>query len=424
MPVLSPFSIIYSRFLLVLSLGIPVKFHEYAVKSFTRTPSIVLQTFAAEAGSDDESVVGYPKTFHPDGPGVEAGDRAKWVDSSVSTDEGCEAHTKANEALVSAVLGQSDDEAGSASPAHTRFQASFVFSEPTLAASHLQLCYKHQDEPYHLHAEITLRTRQLLAANVRAVGLKNALTAIVGSPQPVSFTAHGGMEGDRYKWVQAAQDSPGTVSAAVTSCDESMEPAAGSDIGVSLGFYQEASFTFSAPASGLILCYAPGDEPFVAYPNITMDVLAPSIVASNQTHLIVGKSVSVRLVGTFGLTSGDAVKLAENAEGDCHGSPAGGDSAIFYPHGLGLGLTGTSTGTSDVTLLVSQRTESNRPYKLCYRFGASGRWEMFDEVALEAFEVTSAYVDGTGDGYPASGELLSFTFGGTGVLDGGEKRRA
>lgn len=386
----------------------------------------MLDKFTAEAGSDDDSVVGYPKTFNPTGAGIAEGDMAKWVGASVTTDAGCAFNGVVEESMVALKTTYSTGTGESTiAGEEVVLVSSFTFSFPTLSSARVKLCYRHQTEPYHLHASITLRTRQLISASVRELGTEQTLRAITDSPQAVSFVAHGGMEGDRYKWVQTTTGRERSASSTGTSetffevCAEWVEPAAGSSIGVAAGFYQEASFTFLESASNLILCYAPGSEPFMPYTAVSMEVFYPVVSGASPTHVLVGRPSSIRLVGTFGLTSGDAMKLVDNADGDCSGDPAGGDMTIFYPDATAEGLTGPTFGTSDITLYVSERTEEDRPFKLCYRFGATGLWQLFDTVSWEAYEVTAVSVD-ISDGSPAAGELLSFTFAGTGVLDGGE----
>lgn len=406
--------------------------------SFSLT-AVTLDAFPAQVGSDDDSVVGYPKTFLPSGAGVSEGDQAKWVSTSVTTDEGCASEDIAgaspvrwtrfistNEAPVSTV--ESATMISTAREEVAVLASSFTFTSATVGWARMQLCYKHQSEPYHLYADITLRTSQLLAASVRALGSQQALTSITDSPQTVAFVAYGGMEGDRYKWVHTTGDfasvMPSTSRNSMSetffqACAEWVEPAAGSSVGISRGFYQEATFTFSEPTSDLIVCYGPGSEPFMPYPAITMEVISPTVSTARPNHVLVGRYMTVRLIGTFGLTSGDAMKLAQNADGDCSGDPAGGDESIFYPDSTSRGLRLASLGTSVITLYVSQRTEENRPYKLCYRFGSAGVWKMFDHVSWEAYEVTGVSLN-IGDDYPAAGQLLDFTFSGTGVMDGGE----
>lgn len=384
--------------------------------SFTLT-SITLTAFVAEAGADDDSIVGYPKAFFPVGFGIREGDQAKWVSASITADRGCASESTAREGLVAYSVQSNNMDSPTNVTAHPK--VSFTLTTPTIGGAYLQLCYKHQTEPYRLYASTTLRTRQLLSASVRAVGMGQILTAITESPQPVSFTAHGGMEGDRYTWIQPSVDGKNSTSETIADCVEDVEPAAGSSIGVSSGFYQEASFTFSETASDLILCYGPGAEPYMVYPAITMEVISPLVSGVNRSHVVVGRSTNVRFVGTFGITAGDAVKLAQNSDGDCSGAPAGGNEATFYPHATSAGFTGSSTGTSDVELLVSEYTKENRPFKLCYRFGEEGQWKMFSLVTIEAYEVTSVHVNG-GTEFPSFGDLLDFTFTGTGILDGGE----
>lgn len=385
--------------------------------------AVTLDSFAAEFGSDDDSIVGYPKGFYPGGAGISEGDRAKWVTSSVTTDSGCDSKGVADESMVMwtayATPGNSST-AESSAPDDLLLTSSFTFTTPTIGAARVQLCYQHQSEPYRLHSGTTLRTRQLISAKTRELGTEQTLMSIVDSPQAVAFVAYGGMEGDRYKWVQSLSENntASTAEVLIENCAESVDAAAGSSIGVATGFYQEASFTFSDPASNLMLCYGPGSEPFMPYPTMTMQVLSSVISSASPTHVIVGRESTIRLIGTFGLTSGDAMKLAENANGDCEGDPAGGGETIFYPDNTAAGLTAPALGTSDVTLYVSERTGENRPYKLCYRFGAAGVWELFDSVSLEAYEVTEVSVD-AGDGSPAAGALLDFMFGGTGIVDGG-----
>ncbi len=393
--------------------------------------------FSAEAGSDDDSVVGYPKTFHPTGFGVAEGDMAKWVLDSVSTDQGCEADGVVDESSVELVIYTEVEEpatndqpaANSSTPIESLtattsssgevlvLSSTFTFTTPTFSSARVQLCYKHQDEPYHLHPSITLRSRKLQSATIRELGTEQALTSITNSPQVVAFVAVGGMEGDRYKWVAATGSS--SSEALFTLCAEDVDPAAGSLVGVAAGFYQEASFTFTETTSGLMLCYGPGSEPFMPYPEITMEVLAPIISAADTTHVMVGRSTPVRLVGTFGLTSGDALKLANNDDGDCEGEAAGGDETVFYPDATAAGYSGTALGTSTISIYVSDRTEENRPYKLCYRFGAAGGWELFDKVSFEAYQIIAVSID-TGDVSPAAGDSLDFSFFGSGVVDGGE----
>lgn len=348
-----------------------------------------------------------------------SGDQAKWVSASVASDADCESETLANASYVLSIQhGPEVTPVETGGEGEYLLGASFTFLTPTIGAAKLQLCYKHQQEPYHLHADMTLGVRQLVSADIRALGVSQTLSAIAYSPQPIAFTAYGGREGDRYKWVQPPTllDTTGQD----TCAEGTVEPAAGSSVGVAAGFYQEAHFNFSEPASNLILCYGPGVEPYVAYPHITMEVFSPVISAANRTHVLVGRSAYVRLVGTFGMTSGDALKFAANGDGDCNGVAAGGDGEIFSPYATTRGLTGPNTGTSDVVLFASERTEDSRPYKLCYRFGSDGAWEMFDTVSWEAFEITSVAVN-IGDGSPATGDVLDFTFVGTGVVDGGER---
>lgn len=379
--------------------------------------------FSAEAGSDDDSVVEYPKTFHPTGSGVGEGDMAKWVLDPA--DSGCEADGVVDEAVVewttstplewtteNATTGNSTAE--SLVPV---LSSTFTFTTPTFSSARVQLCYKHQAEPYHLHPSITLRTRKLQSATILELGTEQALKSITNSPQAIAFVAVGGMEGDRYKWVTTTTSS--TSETLFELCADGVDPAAGSSVGVATGFYQEALFTFTEPASGLILCYGPGSEPFMTYPEINMEVLVPIISSASTTHVVVGRSTPVRFIGTFGLTSGDALKLASNADGDCTGKAAGGDETVFYPDATEAGYSGTELGTSTISIRVSDRTEKNRPYKVCYRFGATGVWELFDNVSLEAFEVTGVTVD-SGDRSPAAGAPLDFSFSGTGIVDGGE----
>lgn len=379
--------------------------------------AVTLSSFSAASGSDDDSVVGYPKIFHPEGPGVLAGDQAKWVGASVISDADCDSERLADASMVVSaehpILVESDAK-------ELMLQASFILTSPTIGGTKLRLCYKHQIEPYHLHAHMMLGARQLVSASVRALGVSKSLSSITNAPQPISFVAYGGMAGDRYKWVSSAGNGL-SGSKILDSCKDEVEPAAGSSVGVTAGFYQEGDFTFTEAASALILCYGPGAEPYMVYPTVNMEVYSPSITSANRTHVLVGRPTNVRLVGTFGITAGDALKLVGNADGDCGGDAAGGDKAVFHPYATTRGRTEADTGTSDIVLLVSDRTEENRPFKLCYRFGAEGVWEMFDTVSFEAFEVTSVYVD-IGDGSPAAGDLLDFSFIGTGVVDRGSMR--
>lgn len=383
--------------------------------------------FSAEDGSDDDSVVAYPKTFHPTGFGVAESDMAKWVLDPAPTDAGCEADGVVDDAVVietrntllemTAENTTTENSTLSTESLLPVLSSTFTFTTPTFSSARVQLCYKHQDEPYHLHPGITLRTRKLLSATVRELGIEQELASITNSPQAIAFVAIGGMEGDRYKWVTTTTSS--TSEALFGLCADSVDPAAGSSVGVAAGFYQEASFTFTEPASGLMLCYAPGAEPFMPYPGITMEVFSPIISSASTTHVIVERSTPVRLIGTFGLTSGDALKLASNADGDCTGKAAGGDETVFNPDATEPGYSGTERGTSTISIRVSDRTEENRPYKLCYRFGATGAWELFDNVSLEAFQITGVTVN-IGDGAPAAGDALDFSFSGTGIVDGGE----
>jgi len=250
---------------------------------------VTLVGFSAEAGSDDDSVVGYPKTFHPTGFGVAEGDMAKWILDSASTDEGCEADGVVDESAVELVAytevwePATDDQiaANSSTPSESLaatmsssgerlvLSSTFTFTTPTFSSARVQLCYKHQDEPFHLHPSITLRSRKLQSATIRELGTEQALTSITNSPQLVAFVAVGGMEGDRYKWVATTGSS--SSEALFDLCAEDVDPAAGSWVGVAGGFYQEASFTFTETASGLMLCYGPGSEPFMPYPEITME---------------------------------------------------------------------------------------------------------------------------------------------------------
>lgn len=394
--------------------------------------------FSASAGSNDDSVVGYPKTFIPIGRGIAENDLAKWVTASVTTDAGCYSDGVVDESpvvwaeyvatsTVNSTLTSDSTTASSSLPSTSgtgeelsvALASSFTFLTPTLSSARVQLCYKHRSEPYRLHTDITLRTRQLVSATIRELDVAQTLVSITNSPQAVAFVAHGGMEGDRYKWVQTSSSST-EEGDAFDLCAKRVGPAAGSSIGVALGFYQVATFNFSVPASDLMLCYAPGSEPFMPYPAISMGVLAPIISSASASHVIVGRATRVRLVGTFGLTSGDAVKLAANKDGDCDGDPQGGDSAFFYPEATASGLTSSALGTSDVTLSVSERTEENQPYKLCYRFGEAGAWELFDHVSWEVFEVTGVSVTNSGDSL-AAGMPLDFAFSGTGIVDGGDE---
>lgn len=401
--------------------------------SFTLT-AVALTEFSAATGSNDDSVVGYPKAFYPTGSGIVEGDQAKWVAASVTSDAGCNLDGVIDESSVTWTAGLvtarpstlNDSTSSISSSTSTSFSdstgeelvlaSSFTFLSPTLGSARVKLCYKHQSEPYHLHSTMTLRTRQLVSATIRELDVAQNLVSITSSPQAVAFVAHGGMEGDRYKWVE--RSSGNSEEDGFDLCAKGVGPAAGSSIGVAMGFYQVATFAFSVPASTLMLCYAPGLEPFMPYPSISMEVLAPVILSASATHVIVGRASSVRLVGTFGLTSGDAVKLAQNKDGDCEGDPAGGDSAIFYPDRTASGLTKSNLGTSEVTLSVSDRTQDNQPFKLCYRFGEKGVWELFDNVSFEAYEVTGVSVKNSG-GSLAAGMLLDFSFFGTGIADGG-----
>ncbi|CAM9132571.1 unnamed protein product [Choristocarpus tenellus] len=383
--------------------------------SFTLT-AIMMESFRAEEGANDNSVVGYPKVFWVDGPGIQAGDRAKWIPDTYTTNAGCGEGDSDNlggglvnaSYVVSSASGRIMED-GSKQDLYV----SFTFAKPTIGNAGLKLCYKHGDEPYRLYEGQTMQVRQLLKASVRTIGMEQVLHAVVDSPQYVSFTAHGGMEGDRYKWVTP---SGGMGTGTFADCANGIAPGAGSSVGVAEGFYHEASFLFKEVTSDLMLCFGPGAEPFMAYPGISMNVVAPSITTANRTSIVTGKAAAVRLVGTFGMTSSDALKFAENDAGDCAGSPAGGDGAVFSPSITTQGLS-TATGTSEVMLVVSERSEKDQPYKLCYRFGKEGAWKMFDALFWDAYEVTGVKVD-ISSGVPSVRDSMEFTFDGTGIENG------
>jgi len=348
----------------------------------------------AVVGSNVTAVVGVLKRFDLIGGQIAAGDQAKYV-SSVTTDADCE---QPGLNTSSVVYGYGSNN-----------RVEFDFTVPSADEQSWSLCYKFQNEPYKLYSEYAIRVNEL--GKVTGMIESHAMT---NAPQKIDFIGSGVTELDKAKFVTAAD--------AATSCDASL-PAAGSD---SYSVVENSvTATFTESAEGLVLCYKFGYEPYAPYPAYTITPLAPEIASASVSDIVVGQSKLVKMRGTFGVTTADAIKFVPNDASDCEthtGEGSDNDSratVVFTPSNLTRSSVTTTPadmagGTAFFTLETADGVEDTEPILLCYRFGPVGTiYSFFPSLSIVSREIE--YISVNMEHLSTIGTEVEFEFHGAGL---------
>ncbi|KAG5177271.1 hypothetical protein JKP88DRAFT_281961 [Tribonema minus] len=396
---------------------------ESAVKLYRdiKLTAVTLRGVAALAGCASEAVAGQPKTLTLSGEGLQPSDAMIWVAALAASDADCAPAAAAAATLTVAT---------STSTSNSTVAAATLLATVTFAAATpgdaLIACYAPAGEPFALRRDLRMAVSALASAAVRGVVLRGAaaaasVAAVAGTAQTVTFSGTGVREGDRAAWVAAAVRDCAAAEAAAAGGG-----GGGSAVSIVGGPFSDASFTFSAAAQGLQLCYGFGAEPLALYAAVTARVVAPAAgdALAVTRWLVAGAAAAtpVTLAGTFGLVaSAPYIKLVSGDAADCsaaYDAVAGAQpiqaTAVTPPAAAAL-----TDGAATFPIALSAATPANKPYRVCARFGggAGDAWLLSDgaSVAAAAVDAVAVVATATTD---SGATAVTFEFTGGGLASG------
>ena len=339
---------------------------------------------ATALGTTLTAVVGVEKAFKVVADGLDSSALAKWT----STESTCNDESSPAGGILEPSIVTTDG------------VMKFTFASPTTSGSTFGLCFKFEGEPWRFYGAIEIEVNQITGVSSNSI-LKNV-------PQVVYFLGFGvsttiGLYGyDKATWVQV-----GTSCTSAEVAEDAQSVVSGS-----------ATFSFEDDAE-FLLCYRfAAETSFVEYSNILVEVTDTVIEAENY-NAVVESEVSIVLIGSFGINSGDLLQWVANSAPNC-------SDAVRELYAVGGGeYSPTSTtyggdatpylGTALYDFTFASTSEESTPWKLCYQFGG-GDFAMYSGVEIAVSQVTAAVM--------AEGSVLeldtpiTFTFDGVWLDDG------
>jgi hypothetical protein len=218
------------------------------------------------------------------------------------------------------------------------------------------------------------------------------------------------------------------------------------------GQFLEATFTLNSTTTNTTtavatttayrkLCYGFAGEPLVLYPDVTIQIVPPFAAYTPATavggtfYAIQNVPTDFKLTGTFGLTTGNALKLVPGGSLNCSVPAAGSQQQLSEPAGANVSssVLTPAAGSAVYTLQLSEVNAANRPYAVCLRFGRgdSAPWILFETIRVAVTTVDSATITVSSTaaaaaaaaataerGAPAAPVTASFVFSGSALSTG------
>jgi hypothetical protein len=178
------------------------------------------------------------------------------------------------------------------------------------------------------------------------------------------------------------------------------------------GQFFEATFTLNSTTNSTTnaattaayrkLCYGFAGEPLVLYPDVSVQIVPPFAAYTPFTavggtfYAIQNVLTDFKLTGTFGLTTGNELKLVPGGSLNCSVPAAGGQLQLLEPASANVSTSALTpaAGSAVYTLQLSEVNADSRPYAVCLRFGRgdSAPWLLFENIRVAVTTVNSATI--------------------------------
>lgn len=350
-------------------------------------------TDVSSAGNRLVAVAGVAKKFSFVGSSVAANDVVKFVDASTTSDANCGASTTGHSDAGGLDITQVGDTLDA--------DLQFLYSSPT--GKPFALCYKFGDNPFKLYPgfSITVKTIESMAA---IDGDSNV--AVVNHLKTWVVSGSGLATGDLIRWIDAdVVDDPASVLSPPDCLDAStlaeLDPSEGGGdqdsytrSAVVNGPSAQVSLAFSEASRGesYCLCYKFGDEPFVVYSALRVQVrhllsIEAAGAVGSDSVAVVDAAKSFNLVG-------DGMQLNDRVYFIRVGSALSCEVSAADPT---LRLTHTVTGQTGSLLFVDSKlsatvnfssSAAGVPAMPCYQFG-NEPFHLYPGIKLEVKMVTA-----------------------------------
>ncbi|GBG30598.1 Beta-hexosaminidase subunit beta [Hondaea fermentalgiana] len=378
--------------------------------SLQKIYDVHVRAFGIENASLADVVVGETTEIFFQGTGIAEGDLVKWVSS-----EEVEDHLDCDSA-TSLTMSPEGDAMGAAKI------ASQVFA---LGTSQAVLCYKFEGHArYRLYENIGLV--------VNTVYSLSPPHAIVNSTQTMVLDLAMVRAGDKVRFVpegsscndEDVQDMGETLDVKIVVCEQVSAPANASKAPYTNKCAQISPTFLSVPSAGtsVFLCYKFAREAsYASFPDVRVRVVAPTLTAQSSNFFVSGVSKTLELTGSFGISSGDKYKFVEYDVESCDNATDVAEKSVLTTVLGDDDALVSGTATLEVDIDIGTVDEANllkhRPYRLCYRFGASGPMLLYKQRTLTGLKLSKVLLATRPDSVVAGAEVV-FEFHGQGVADG------
>eukprot|EP00644_Phytophthora_capsici_P015869 jgi/Phyca11/10392/fgenesh1_pm.PHYCAscaffold_49_\ len=230
-------------------------------------------TGISNSGDHLVAVVGVTKKFTFEGSALAQSDVVKFVDGSTTSDANCGEST----------VGQSDVGGVGVKYLSKNLDISVKFTQSSPDQNPFAFCYKFGDNPFKLYTmlRITVKEIQSLSSSVGGSDV-----AVANYVKTWTFSGNGIVAADQIRWIELdVAQSAAFVSSPPDCLDTSVLAKLSSPVSGALTPPEDeytrvvqvdsaASFAFSDESSGktFCLCYKFGNEPFMVYPQIKVQV--------------------------------------------------------------------------------------------------------------------------------------------------------
>ncbi|KAL7693578.1 putative concanavalin A-like lectin/glucanase domain superfamily, CalX-like domain superfamily [Plasmopara halstedii] len=358
----------------------------FTVKEIT---TLLDYTFQTIAGLGEVAIIGHRKDWKPVGSGIQEGDTIKIVPQSVTSSAEC---GRANSNVASGTTLMTVD-------SKLTFSQT-LFEYPRSSTDVYHLCYQFQDEPFTFIRDFTLTTYGISSLD-RNVVLQNAVTTTLITGFHTSDTNELG-------WTTSS-----------TTCS--------SMLGRTQVLESRATLYFTETYSQLYLCYSFNHQPFDIFSSLTLAVVPSEIWMPQSVSIVADQSATIAVFGTFGFTQGiDQVAWVPSDVTECSI-----DTVATYAEVMQSAVTSITKSESDIpnagealfnVKYVAPRsgskitvTDSFSTWKLCYRFGSTPAYVMYEKVLCTVLDVTKVLL--VSQEITTSGAVMNFEFDGVGIQD-------
>ncbi|ETI50941.1 hypothetical protein F443_05620 [Phytophthora nicotianae P1569] len=226
-----------------------------------------------DSGDHLTAVVGLTKTFVFEGSTLAENDVVKFVDASTTSDANCGEST----------TGQSDVGGVSVKYLGTNLDISVKFTQSSQDGKPFAICYKFGDNPFKLYSTLSIMVKEIKFVSSN-VGFHDV--AVADFVKTWTFNGNGISAGDQIRWIDLdVAQSASYISTPPDCLDTSTLAKFAALTSGTLNSPEDdytrviqhnsnVSFAFSVENSGknFCLCYKFGNEPFMVYPAIKIQV--------------------------------------------------------------------------------------------------------------------------------------------------------